>query len=229
VYGDYQRFISNLSAQSPATYLGPEIGSSVINGFDVQKNVLGRLLAAEDAAAYEASIGGTCGRALVLLRPLSRGSININATAPTEDPVVDFRTFTNPLDVEQAVAFVQYTRQWMNTPTLAQLGPIEITPGANVTDYAGLVKHVRATSFPTSFHPSGTAAMMPRNLGGVVGSDLKVYGVEGLSIVDASIIPLIPASHLSATVYAVAEKVRRTVCYILSILKNLTNLITLGL
>ena len=49
--------------------------------------------------------------------------------------------------------------------------------------------------------------MMPEKLGGVVGSDLRVYGVRGLSVVDASIMPLIPAAHMSATVYAVAEKV----------------------
>jgi choline dehydrogenase-like flavoprotein len=45
--------------------------------------------------------------------------------------------------------------------------------------------------------------MMPRNLGGVV----KIYGVNGLSVVDASIMPVIPSTHLVSTVYAVAEKV----------------------
>jgi choline dehydrogenase-like flavoprotein len=47
--------------------------------------------------------------------------------------------------------------------------------------------------------------MMPRELGGVVDSELKVYGVEGLWVVDASIIPILPAAHTQATVYAVAE------------------------
>jgi choline dehydrogenase-like flavoprotein len=48
--------------------------------------------------------------------------------------------------------------------------------------------------------------MMPRELGGVVGADLKVWGVNGLIVVDASM-PLVPGTHLDATVYAVAEKV----------------------
>lgn len=48
--------------------------------------------------------------------------------------------------------------------------------------------------------------MMPRELGGCVGSDLLVYGTRGLSVVDASVMPLIPGAHLQATVYAVAEK-----------------------
>lgn len=210
VHENYQQFVSNINAQSPSTYLVPGIGDSVINGFKAQKKVLARLFGAKDAAAYEASVSAVCGRSLVLLRPLSRGSININATNPTGDPVVDFRTFTNPLDIEQAIAFVNYTRQWLNAPTLAKLGPVETSPGANITNYADFVKHVRATSFPTSFHPSGTTSMMPKHLGGVVGSDLRVHGVKGLSVVDASIMPLIPGSHLSATIYAIAEKVRNS-------------------
>ena len=57
-------------------------------------------------------------------------------------------------------------------------------------------------------HPAGTAAMAPREYGGVVDSDLKVYGTTNLRVVDASIIPLIIGAHLQATTYAIAEKVR---------------------
>jgi choline dehydrogenase-like flavoprotein len=55
-------------------------------------------------------------------------------------------------------------------------------------------------------HMSGTCSMMPESLGGCVSSDLAVYGIRQLSVVDASIIPLIPATHLQSTMYAVAEK-----------------------
>lgn len=57
----------------------------------------------------------------------------------------------------------------------------------------------------TENHHAGTASMLPRELGGVVDSKLRVYGVEGLRIVDASVMPMIPAAHLQDTVYAVAE------------------------
>jgi choline dehydrogenase len=53
---------------------------------------------------------------------------------------------------------------------------------------------------------SGTCAMMPRELGGVVDPKLRVYGVEKLRVVDSSIIPLIPGANIMATVYAVAER-----------------------
>lgn len=49
--------------------------------------------------------------------------------------------------------------------------------------------------------------MMPRELGGVVDAQLRVYGVDGLRVVDASIIPLVPGTHLQSSVYAIAEKV----------------------
>jgi choline dehydrogenase-like flavoprotein len=56
-------------------------------------------------------------------------------------------------------------------------------------------------------HPCCTAAMMPKPKGGVVDKDLKVHGAKGLRVVDMSVLPLVPAAHLSATAYAVGEKV----------------------
>lgn len=57
------------------------------------------------------------------------------------------------------------------------------------------------------YHPVGTASLMRRELGGVVGEDLLVYGVRGLSVVDASVIPIIPGCPTALTVYTIAEKV----------------------
>ena len=59
----------------------------------------------------------------------------------------------------------------------------------------------------TEFHGSGTTSMLPLELGGVVDTHLRVYGTKNLRIVDAGIFPLVPAAHLQAPVYAVAEKV----------------------
>ncbi len=98
-------------------------------------------------------------------------------------------------------------RKWFQTPSQAPLTPVEIIPGYNVTSDADLISAIRVYSTPTIGHALGTCAMMPRELGGVVGADLKVWGVNGLSVVDASIMPLAPGTHLDATVYAIAEKV----------------------
>ncbi|KAI1014234.1 hypothetical protein LB504_008747 [Fusarium proliferatum] len=68
------------------------------------------------------------------------------------------------------------------------------------------MKHVME-KITTERHPSGTAAMMPIELGGVVDPELMVYGTCNLRIADASIMPLIPSAHLQASVYAIAEKI----------------------
>lgn len=58
-----------------------------------------------------------------------------------------------------------------------------------------------------NYHPVGTAAMLPKELGGVVGPDLKVYGTSNLRVVDASTLPFQVCGHLTSTLYAVAEKI----------------------
>jgi choline dehydrogenase-like flavoprotein len=206
---DPETFLQNLAAQSADAFLAPNLPKEVIAGYVAQKKALLKLYASIDATIYETPFTGPCSRTTIINKPLSRGNIHINPSNPSGPPVIDFRVFSNPLDIEYAVETLLFSRKYMNTPTLEPLKPVETGPGPNVTDFAALKAYIHATSGPTSFHVSGTAAMLPRDLGGVVDPELRVYGTKGLSIVDASIMPLIPSNHLSATVYAVAEKVCR--------------------
>ena len=209
IHSNPSSFHSKLAAQAAGAYLLPGLPASVIKGYQAQKRILARQFKSPNSAVYESPTGGVCSRTIILQKALSRGTIHINASDPYGDPLVDFRSFTNPLDFEQAIESIKYTRKYFKSKHLARLAPVETGPGPNVTndDHDGLLEWVRSTSGPTSFHASGTAALMPRELGGVVGTDLLVYGLEGVSVVDASLIPLIPGTHLSATVYAIAEKV----------------------
>ena len=59
----------------------------------------------------------------------------------------------------------------------------------------------------TEFHGAGSTSMMPLQFGGVVDSHLRVYGTQNLRVINAGVFPLVPAAHLHAPVYAVAEKV----------------------
>lgn len=182
----------------------------MLAGYAAQKRILAKLYNSSDAAVYESPFGGVCSRSTLLQKPLSRGHVHINASDPYGEPAVDFRAYTNPLDLEVGIESLNYTRRYLRNLKFSALAPVETGPGPDVgdEDAAALEAYVRLTAGPTSFHASGTTAMMLEELGGVVGSDLKVYGVGRLSVVDAGIMPLIPATHLSATVYAVAEKVR---------------------
>ncbi len=103
---------------------------------------------------------------------------------------------------------IDFTRSWYKIDAMKRLSLVEHAPGADVTSYDDLKRYVRDHAESTIGHQSGTTAMMPLELGGVVGSDLLVYGFKGLSVVDASVIPRVPSTNLCTTIYAVAEKLR---------------------
>ncbi|KAK1917692.1 hypothetical protein P3342_000406 [Pyrenophora teres f. teres] len=143
-----------------------------------------------------------------LQRPLSRGTITINPQNKYGNPKVQFNALQNPVDKQILVEMVRWTRKHWALPQLKKFDPVEITPGTQAQSDDEIINAlIQQSSLEASFaHMSGSCSMMPENYGGCVGTDLAVYGVSGLSIVDASIIPLIPATHLQSTMYAVAEK-----------------------
>jgi choline dehydrogenase-like flavoprotein len=204
---DYEGLITNLSTQNSFTYLPPGYEATLKKGYAAQKKVLLDSYASESSAMFEVFFNGDPTVVTVLQKPMSRGSVYINASDPFGDPVIDPRTFSNPADMAIAISMLKYTRKWFQTPSQAPLTPIEVVPGSSVTSDDDIKAAIRQYSTPTIGHALGTCAMMPLEMGGVVGPDLLVYGVKRLSVVDASIMPLAPATHLDTTVYTVAEKV----------------------
>ncbi|KAL2029730.1 hypothetical protein VTO58DRAFT_108922 [Aureobasidium pullulans] len=97
-----------------------------------------------------------------------------------------------------------FSRSTVKLSSSRPFDPPLIDPRPNATDQE-ILQFIKA-NIQTEFHPSGTCAMLPLDLGGVVDPQLLVYGTQNLRIVDASIMPVIPASHLQAVVYGVAEK-----------------------
>jgi choline dehydrogenase len=147
---------------------------------------------------------------MVNLHPLSRGTVNINPSDPfNTEPVVDYRALSNPVDLDVMIEFINFTRRYFFETRLADFGPRQTSPPDYVQEPADLARFLQQVISPSEFHPSGTCAMLPKELGGVVDEDLKVYGVKRLRVVDASIMPTLPGANTCQTVYAVAEKVRR--------------------
>ncbi|TFY83365.1 hypothetical protein EWM64_g650 [Hericium alpestre] len=128
--------------------------------------------------------------AISVTHPLSRGSVHITSSNPSDLPAIDPNYFGNPVDLEILV----------NAQDI--LG--HVLPAKNASD-AELREHVKNTCGP-AFHPLGTAAMLPREDGGVVDSKLKVYGTSNLRVVDCSILPMEISCHIQSTAYALAEK-----------------------
>lgn len=89
---------------------------------------------------------------------------------------------------------------------MQEVDTFETYPGSSVVTDEQIEAFVRA-GVDTEHHHAGMASMLPRELGDVIESKLRVYGLNGLRVVDASIIPMLPAAHLQSTLYGIAEKV----------------------
>jgi choline dehydrogenase len=92
----------------------------------------------------------------------------------------------------------------MQAPSLAVLSPEEVTPGVAAESDADLLAFIRATA-TTVFHPVGTCRM-GTDADAVVDPDLRVRGVDGLRVADASVTPLLPSANTNAPTMMIAEK-----------------------
>jgi choline dehydrogenase-like flavoprotein len=196
--------LASLAAQSPESYLPNSTHSTVLEGYAQQLKVMKDLLASDEAAVFEYPIG--TGAMIAFLKPLSRGTVNINPANTTAAPLVNYRTFTNPLDLTLSIHGIKMFRRLYSTSSAKALGPVERSPGQAVQTDSDWESFLKRSISPSFYHPVGTASLGAKSKGGVVGPDLKVHGIEALRVVDASIMPLIPGTHTSSTVYAVAEK-----------------------
>ncbi|KAK0508304.1 hypothetical protein JMJ35_009388 [Cladonia borealis] len=203
---NYTSIIALAASLSASSLYLPDIDPTIITGYEAQRNLILNLYNSTATAVVETGFTSHSEIPLTLSKPLSRGTISISNRDPLNPPLVDWGALTNPADVEVMVAAVKKQRELMATQAMQELGPIELSPGANITMDADIRAALRQQVQPTYAYLCSTCSMMKREFGGVVGPDLLVYGAEGLSVVDASIMPLIPSAHTSATVYAIAEK-----------------------
>jgi choline dehydrogenase-like flavoprotein len=206
----FESIANSLDTQDPLDHLPPVYAEnpSLVEGFIEQRKVLQSQFRSSAAGVVEITFGGSVAVPVALQKPLSRGTIFINSTDPDPSipPLIDFNVNANPVDMFILIRALEKTREFMGSESVASLEPMEVSPGPTIDTDVEIEEVMRESLLSPSFdHPVGTAAMMPRELGGVVDTGLQVYGVEGLWVADASIMPLVPAAHTQATVYAVAE------------------------
>ncbi|KAF8811144.1 alcohol oxidase [Phlegmacium glaucopus] len=140
-----------------------------------------------------------------ILLPQFRGTVHISSRDPKELPSLNPNYLTDVQDFSLLINASMLVRQIASTPAAKSLYSAELQPGPTVQTDSDFRTFVENNYVPV-FHPIGTAAMLPRSLGGVVDAKLRVYGVQNVRVVDASIIPIQLSAHLSSTVYGIAEK-----------------------
>jgi choline dehydrogenase len=138
------------------------------------------------------------------LRPTSRGHVHAKSPDPFAAPEIRVNYLSTDADRAVAARAMRFTRRIMAAPALARYAPQEWRPGSNVEDDAGLVRAAGDLG-TTIFHPVGTCAM-GRGPEAVVDSRLRVHGIEGLRVIDASIMPRITSGNTNAPTYMIAEK-----------------------
>lgn len=207
---------ADLAAQNHAAYLPTGSDPTVAAGYRAQMLSYASALSNNNTAFYNLVLqGGSASGLLVDLHPLSRGTVNVNPANPhNTEPQVDYRALANPLDATIMGDIVRFTRKYyLDNPKTKDWGGREVSPGASVTTDEQLATFLSSSLSPSVYHPAGTCAMMPLELGGVVDEELKVYGVKNLRVVDASVIPTLPGANTCQTVYAVAEKAADLIRY----------------
>ncbi|CAN5782933.1 choline dehydrogenase [soil metagenome] len=138
------------------------------------------------------------------MRPESRGNIHIVAADPRKAPAIDYNFLSSPADAELTVRAVRIACSIMTSPAMAPLLLTEMAPGPGRTSDADILDWVRATA-ETTYHPVGTCKMGSDAMA-VVDARLRVRGIEGLRIADASIMPTLTSGNTNAPSIMIGEK-----------------------
>lgn len=143
------------------------------------------------------------------LRPLSRGSVRIRSADPRAKPLIQPNYLSHPQDLKVAADAICLTRRIAAAPALARFRPEEFKPGPAFQSEEDL-QRAAADIGTTIFHPAGTCRM-GQGSDAVVDSQLRVHGIPGLRIADASIMPTLTSGNSCSPVLVIAEKAARMI------------------
>lgn len=208
---EFAEIVAMVAAQEPTEYLPEGLDETLIAGYKQQLEVLTRQLNGTKSAVLELIFTGVSSFQPINLRVLSRGFVRLSpdddgAGRGDAEPVVDYRALTNPVDVLFNRVIFKFIRRFFASEAMVEaLDPTEVAPQADA-DSDEFEEWLRTTMNPSVAHPSGTCALGPIELGGVVGPDLRVHGTRKLRVADCSIMTLVPGTHTSSTAYAIGEK-----------------------
>ena len=144
-----------------------------------------------------------------ILRSESTGSIHVSSKAANRPPAIRFNFLSAQLDREVTLEAMRITRRIMTAPALQGIVTDEIAPGVNIQADDELLDWVRNNA-ETTYHPVGTCKMGSDPMA-VVDDQLRVHGMEGLRVADASIMPTLTSGNTNAPSIMIGEKASRMV------------------
>jgi choline dehydrogenase-like flavoprotein len=140
------------------------------------------------------------------LRPKSRGSVRLASADPAAAPLIDPNYWSDPHDKALALGGLRLARDIMSQPALKRFVLAEVLPGAQLKSDQELSDYACANA-KTDHHPVGTCRIGPASRPtSVVTPDLRVIGLDGLRVIDASVMPRVPSCNTNAPAIMVAEK-----------------------
>jgi choline dehydrogenase len=138
------------------------------------------------------------------MRPESKGHIHITSSDPRSPPAINFNFLSSPIDAQLTARAVRIARAIMTAPSLGDLRITEIAPGASQTTDDEILDWVRRAA-ETTYHPVGTCKMGSDAMA-VVDAQLRVHGIAGLRVADASIMPTLTSGNTNAPSIMIGEK-----------------------
>ncbi|MBC7586209.1 MAG: GMC family oxidoreductase N-terminal domain-containing protein [Tardiphaga sp.] len=146
------------------------------------------------------------------LQPTSRGTVRLRSNRPDEAPAIAPHYLSTDEDRQVAADAIRVTRRLMKQPVLANYHPEEYLPGPSVGDDAASLAKAAGDIGTTIFHPVGTAKMgVESDAFAVVDARLRLYGIKGLRVVDASVMPTITSGNTNTPTAMIAEKGARMI------------------
>ena len=138
------------------------------------------------------------------MRPESKGHVHITAADARRPPAINFNFLSSPPDAELTVRAVRIAREIMTAPAMTSFQMSEVAPGANRTSDEEILDWVKQAA-ETTYHPVGTCKMGSDSMA-VVDAQLRVHGIAGLRVADASIMPTLTSGNTNAPSIMIGEK-----------------------
>ena len=157
-------------------------------------------------APFKAPFADGFATRLVLTRPTARGDVTLKSADPMASPAIRQNFLSTDHDWQVLREGFDIARSLAASPSMRPFIKAEISPGAGCTTRDEIDAHIRKTAI-TVHHPAGTCRMgLAEDPRSVVSPELRVHGVEGLRVVDASVMPDLPNGNINAAVLMIAER-----------------------